>query len=75
MDGLHRVALGPRVPTPPITVRKTVGMRRLVELREAFHATVDDPATDHAREALRISGFVDIPLDEYLATLALGAPR
>jgi ABC-type phosphate/phosphonate transport system substrate-binding protein len=75
VDGLHRVALGPRIPTPPITVRKTVGMGRLGELREAFHATVDDPATGPAREALRIAGFVDIPLDDYLATLALGAPR
>jgi ABC-type phosphate/phosphonate transport system substrate-binding protein len=69
--GLDRVALGPRVPVPPITARSDLAPPLVDELREAFHEAVADPATASARTALRIDGFVDNNLDDYLAILPL----
>jgi ABC-type phosphate/phosphonate transport system substrate-binding protein len=73
--GLHRVGLGPRVPTPPITVRKSVTDAQLDQLRAAFRAALADPSTERARGALHIAGFADNTLDDYVATLALGPAR
>jgi ABC-type phosphate/phosphonate transport system substrate-binding protein len=72
---LHRLGLGPRVPTPAITARRTVTPRQLTDLRRAFHEVLDDEATASARRALYITGFVDHDLDIYLATLPLGSVR
>ena len=72
--GLDRVALGPRVPVPPITARSSLTAPMVDELRAAFHAAIADPATASARAALRIDGFVDNSLDDYLAILPLLPP-
>ena len=71
---LHRVGLGPRIPTPPITVRKSVAPDRRAELRAAFIAAMTDPSTADARASLRITGPATNTLDDYLATLSLGTP-
>ena len=73
--GLHRVALGPRIPTPPITARRNLAGEQIDELRLAFVDTLADPATGDARAALHISGFADNELDDYLAILSLGPAR
>lgn len=72
--GLHRVGVGPRIPTPAVTVRKSVGEPLLHELREAFDDALGAPETVDARTALHIRGFARLGLDDYLATLPLG-PR
>lgn len=72
LDGLHRVALGPSVPTPAITARRSITPARLAELRRAFVETLEDPASGPARAALRIAGFAANSLDDYLAILSLG---
>jgi ABC-type phosphate/phosphonate transport system substrate-binding protein len=72
LRGLHRVGLGPAVPTPPVTVRKSVDAHRIDELRTAFGDALADPATARARAALRILGAAANTLDDYVATLTLG---
>ena len=68
---LHRVALGPRIPTPPVTARRNLAPEQVDELRRAFGDAISDPATASARAALHIRGFVDNSLDDYLAILPL----
>ena len=70
--GLHRVALGPRIPTPAITARRSILPDQLDELRQTFIDALADPVTSDARAALRIKGFADNRLDDYLAILPLG---
>ncbi len=72
---LHRLGLGPRVPTPAITARRTVAPDQLTGLRRAFREALSDEATASARGALHITGFVDHELEVYLATLQLGPVR
>ena len=69
--GLSRLALGPLVPVPPITARISLTAPMVAELRAAFHEALADPATASARAALRIDGFVDNSLDDYLTILPL----
>jgi ABC-type phosphate/phosphonate transport system substrate-binding protein len=70
--GLHRLALGPRVPTPAITARRSLELDQVDELRQAFSEGLAERATAPARKALRIAGFADNRLEDYLATLPLG---
>ncbi len=74
LDGLHRIGLGPRIPTPAITARASVGVAQRSELVRAFVDAVADPAIQSAMAALHITGMSDNTLDDYLGTLAL-APR
>lgn len=69
---LHRIGLGPRIPTPAITARRGLSDEQLDELRAAFRDSLGDPATAAARSALRIIGFAENTLDDYLAILPLG---
>lgn len=69
---LHRVGLGPVIPTPALTARTALGARLIDELRDAFDDALVDPATEPARAALAISGFARLDLGDYLATLPLG---
>lgn len=69
---LHRVGVGPRIPTPAITARRSLADDMIVDLRSAFVDALSDPATVSARTALHITGFVETSLDDYLATLPLG---
>jgi ABC-type phosphate/phosphonate transport system substrate-binding protein len=71
VDGLHRAGLGPRIPTPAITARKTLDTAHVAEVRQAFREALADPATADARAALRISGFAENSLDDYRSTLRL----
>jgi ABC-type phosphate/phosphonate transport system substrate-binding protein len=73
--GLHRLGLGPRIPTPPVTARKSITDRQLRELRQALRDALTDEATAAARTALRIAGPAGNTLDDYLGTLALGPGR
>jgi len=70
--GLHRITLGPRIPTPAITARRSLTAAQLDDLRQAFIDALNDPATHEARTALRIERFADNGLDDYLAILPLG---
>lgn len=70
--GLHEIGLGPPIPTPPITARRSLDPHLVEELRVALRDTIADPGTRAARDALRIIAVVDHPIEEYLATLALG---
>ncbi len=72
--GLRQVGIGPRIPTPAITLRKPAGDARADELRAAFVDAVESPELATARHALHIEGFASLTLDDYLATLRLG-PR
>lgn len=70
--GLKRVGLGPWVPTPAITARRSLAVEQADRLRSAFHEALADPATEPARAALRITRFADAELDDYLAIPTLG---
>jgi len=74
IDGLHRIALGPRIPTPPITARRSLAPEQIEDLRTAFAESLADDTTADARAALHISGYADNTLDDYLAILRLGPP-
>ncbi len=69
---LHRVGLGPLVPTPAITARKSLSGELVDELRVAFADALADDATAAARRALHIAGPAGTTLDDYLTILALG---
>lgn len=69
---LHRLGLGPSVPTPAVTARRSISGEQLDELRRAFVAALTDDATATARAALRIAGPAHNTFDDYLATLKLG---
>ena len=69
---LHRVGVGPRIPTPALTARKSISDALVSELRDAFDDASTDPDTAGARAALHIAGFARLGLDDYLETLPLG---
>jgi ABC-type phosphate/phosphonate transport system substrate-binding protein len=71
LAGLHRVGFGPRVPTPPITVRATIDPSDAARLTVAIVDALDDPAVRPAREALLIDAFAPTAIDEYLRVLEL----
>ena len=69
--GLHRVGLGPLIPTPAITARKSVPVAAVDQLRRAFLAVTAEPTLRPALTTLRIGGFVEHGDDAYEATLRL----
>lgn len=73
LTGLHRVGVGPLVPSPPITIHLTLGEERRIELADAFADAVTDPALAAATAALHIDGFVRTTIDEYATTLTLAS--
>jgi hypothetical protein len=72
---LHRVGTGPRIPTPALTARKSIGDRMVDELRDAFDDALHSTETAAACAALHIDGFARLDLDAYLATLPLGTTQ
>jgi ABC-type phosphate/phosphonate transport system substrate-binding protein len=70
--GLKRVGRGPWVPTPAITARRRLPLEQVDQLRSALREALADPATEPARTVLRVTGFADAELDDYLAILTLG---
>ncbi len=75
MTGLHRVGVGPRIPTPALTARASIGEAMVDELRAAFQDAVASDELTSARTALHIECFVPLALDDYLALLPLGRTR
>lgn len=73
--GLHRVGLGPLVPSPAVTVATTVSAVESAALAAAFEAALADPALDDVRAALCIDGFERTSVEEYLALLDLDQRR
>lgn len=67
--GLHRVGVGPRIPTPAITARKSLSPGQVDEIRAAFVDALADDATATARRALHIRGFAANTRADYDATL------
>lgn len=70
--GLRRVGLGPNVPTPALTARRSLDDELVDDLRAAFATALADPDLASARSALHIRSFTELTLDHYLATLPLG---
>ena len=50
--GLHRVALGPRIPTPAITARRSLELDQVDELRRAFSEGLADARDGAGSEGL-----------------------
>lgn len=69
--GLHRVGVGPLIPSPAVTVAAAVADERVDALADALDAAATDPALADACAALHITGFVRTTLDDYLPTLDL----
>jgi ABC-type phosphate/phosphonate transport system substrate-binding protein len=71
VSGLHRVGLGPLIPSPAVTIAASLPADHATSLTGALHAATSDPAIADALAALHISGFVTTTIDEYLPTLDL----
>lgn len=68
---LHRVALGPWIPSPAVTVRSTVSAGDGEQLADALQTVLADDASAAIRDALLIDGFVRLTIDDYMPVLAL----
>jgi ABC-type phosphate/phosphonate transport system substrate-binding protein len=76
LAGVHRVGLGPLVPTPAVTVRTTVSAHDADRLAQALTDVLGEPSSGEIRAALMIDGFVSTTIEEYLPVLQLMAdPR
>jgi ABC-type phosphate/phosphonate transport system substrate-binding protein len=73
--GLHRVGLGPSIPTPAVVARRSTATDEIAALRSAFARAATDPALARARAALHVGGFVPLTLDDYRAILPLSTAR
>jgi ABC-type phosphate/phosphonate transport system substrate-binding protein len=67
VDRLHAVGRGPWIPNPAVITRSG----RVDELRRAFAAALEDPATRGPRATLLLTGFVPLDVAEYDALAAL----
>lgn len=70
VSGLHRVGLGPLIPSPAITVHRDLA-DRAEALADAFQSALAAPEQAPVRDALFVDGFVRTTIDDYLPTLAL----
>jgi ABC-type phosphate/phosphonate transport system substrate-binding protein len=61
VDGLRVIGRGPWIPSPAVVTRGD----RIDELRQAFTAAMEDPATRAPRAALLLAGFVPLDNTEY----------
>ena len=68
---LHRIALGPWIPSPAVTVRDTVPAGDGEQFADALVAVLADEASAPIREALLIDGFVRLTIDDYRPVLTL----
>jgi ABC-type phosphate/phosphonate transport system substrate-binding protein len=71
LAGLHRIGLGPLVPSPAVTVRTTIPETDADQLGEAFADVLADQSTTALRSALMIDGFVRTTIEEYMPVLKL----
>jgi len=68
---LHRIGLGPWIPSPAVTVRETVPVEDGEQLAEALVAALASEASAAIREALLIDGFVRLTIEDYRPVLTL----
>jgi ABC-type phosphate/phosphonate transport system substrate-binding protein len=68
---LHRIGLGPWIPSPAVTVRHTVPVDAGDQFAEALVAVLADEASAPIRAALLIDGFVRLTIEDYLPVLTL----
>jgi ABC-type phosphate/phosphonate transport system substrate-binding protein len=68
---LHRIGLGPWIPSPAVTVRDTVAVDDGEQFADALVAVLADDASATIREALLIDGFVRLTIDDYRPVLTL----
>ena len=71
MSGLHRVGLGPWIPSPAVAVRHTVPVDDGELLAAALCEVLAENASAPIREALLIDGFTRLTIDYYLPVLHL----
>ena len=71
VSGLHRLGLGPWIPSPAVTVRDTVPEHAGEQLAEALVDALADDTSEPIREALLLDGFVRLTIDEYRPVLTL----
>lgn len=71
LDGVHRIGLGPLVPSPAVTVRTSVSEQDAESLALAFVDVLADEASTDIRSALMIDGFVPTAIEEYMPLLQL----
>lgn len=69
--GLHRVGLGPLIPSPAVTLAADLGEERAHALADAFDDAITSGAAADACAALHIVGFARTTLADYLPTLDL----
>jgi ABC-type phosphate/phosphonate transport system substrate-binding protein len=68
---LHRIALGPWIPSPAVTVRNVVPIDDGEGFADALVEVLADDASAAIREALFIDGFVRLTIDDYRPVLEL----
>jgi ABC-type phosphate/phosphonate transport system substrate-binding protein len=71
VNGLHRLGLGPWIPSPAVTVRDTVPEHSGEQLADALVDALADDASEPIREALLVDGFVRLTIDDYRPVLTL----
>jgi ABC-type phosphate/phosphonate transport system substrate-binding protein len=71
VSALHKIALGPWIPSPAVTVRSTVPVADGEQFADALIAVLADDASAAIREALFIDGFVRLTIDDYRPVLEL----
>jgi ABC-type phosphate/phosphonate transport system substrate-binding protein len=69
--GLHRVGLGPWIPSPAVAVRADVSVERGDQLAVALADAIADDASSAISDALLVDGFVPLTIDDYLPVLEL----
>lgn len=69
--GLHRLGLGPWIPSPAVTVRASIAGDDAARLSTALVDVLAEPESAALREALLIDGFTPLTIEEYLPVLKL----
>lgn len=71
VEGLHRLGLGPWIPTPAVTVRAGIDESDAAQLTAAFVDVLAGDETSDVRAALLLDGFVPLTIDDYRPVLEL----
>jgi ABC-type phosphate/phosphonate transport system substrate-binding protein len=74
LDGLHRVGVGPLIPSPPLYTLAATTAERVADLRRRFAGAVADRALASSLEVLRITGFVSLESADYDEVVGLVVP-
>jgi ABC-type phosphate/phosphonate transport system substrate-binding protein len=71
MRVLHRIGLGPWIPSPAVTVRRTVPVEDGEQFAQALVEVIASEQSAAVREALLVDGFVRLTIDDYRPVLDL----